>query len=275
MTELEKVQSYVENPDKFINSETVQAFLTLAKTEPAQLEVAISKLTPEQARQCLWQLGCALWKTGVSAEPLYGPMAAKTEMDPGVIWQWEFSSQLWALQGFEVRALERIIQLLLLNVPNDRVWNINAKEAVMLHDFFDQVGLLGFDEETPKATVKAMMRAMARFATVIKIIRLPTKKFESVLGVVIAMADKVNDQDALKICVELAPKTPRHKRLAFNLACITARQGNVPEMLRLVRIARKLGKEVYSFEGDADFTAYFNTPEFQEALSISPADKDQ
>ncbi|MBM9502318.1 hypothetical protein JWG44_18865 [Leptospira sp. 201903071] len=87
----------------------------------------------------------------------------------------------------------------------------------------------------------------------------------------IAYTGQTKDLSFFSLIQEMIPNPISDPRLAFNLACLHALNGNKEEMLQYMKIALFLGKESVEFEKDSDFNTFRSDPDFIRMLWDGPA----
>ncbi|MCG6168709.1 TPR end-of-group domain-containing protein [Leptospira sanjuanensis] len=87
----------------------------------------------------------------------------------------------------------------------------------------------------------------------------------------IAYTGESKDDRFLPLIQKMIPNPIGDARLAFNLACLHALNGNKQEMLQYMKIALFLGKETVDFENDSDFNAFRSDPDFIKMIWDGPA----
>ncbi|WP_245667158.1 TPR end-of-group domain-containing protein [Leptospira tipperaryensis] len=87
----------------------------------------------------------------------------------------------------------------------------------------------------------------------------------------IAYSGQTKDFRFFSLITQMIPNPISDPRLAFNLSCLHALNGNKQEMLQYMKIALFLGKESVEFEKDSDFNAFRSDPDFIRMLWEGPA----
>ncbi|RHX96342.1 hypothetical protein DLM76_00245 [Leptospira yasudae] len=87
----------------------------------------------------------------------------------------------------------------------------------------------------------------------------------------IAYTGESKDNRFLPLIQTMIPNPIGDARLAFNLSCLHALNGNKQEMLQYMKIALFLGKETVDFENDSDFNAFRSDPDFIKMIWDGPA----
>lgn len=87
----------------------------------------------------------------------------------------------------------------------------------------------------------------------------------------IAYTSESKDSQFLPLIQKMIPNPIGDARLAFNLACLYALQGNKQEMIQYMKIAFFLGKQTVDFEKDEDFNAFRSDPDFIRMIWDGPA----
>ncbi|WP_210413288.1 TPR end-of-group domain-containing protein [Leptospira barantonii] len=87
----------------------------------------------------------------------------------------------------------------------------------------------------------------------------------------IAYTSESKDSQFLPLIQRMIPNPIGDARLAFNLACLYALQGNKQEMLQYMKIAFFLGKQTADFEKDQDFNSFRSDPDFIRMIWDGPA----
>ncbi|WP_243394753.1 TPR end-of-group domain-containing protein [Leptospira adleri] len=87
----------------------------------------------------------------------------------------------------------------------------------------------------------------------------------------IAYTGQAKDSQFVSLITQMVPNPISDPRLAFNLACLHALNGNKQEMLQYMKIALFLGRETVDFERDSDFNAFRSDPDFIRMLWEGPA----
>lgn len=87
----------------------------------------------------------------------------------------------------------------------------------------------------------------------------------------IAYTGQAKDSQFVSLITQMIPNPISDPRLAFNLACLHALNGNKQEMLQYMKIALFLGRETVEFERDSDFNAFRSDPDFIRMLWEGPA----
>lgn len=261
MTDADILKGFIRGEDGIYPFQASKVYVNLHETDKIQLQQIISTLSKDAATNLLWQLCQGPWRTWKPIDIFLETLLPISDTDPDIIWFWELNSRLSDLAvSMDLATLRRVSELLDRNVKVGEQINLNKDMGNNLHQFFD---LIGFSDTFSDD----LLKEVAGFSKVLSKIKLAKQtQLEHIIARVLGAAGKIDDQAAIAECVKCSPKTPKNKSLAFNLACVAARDKNEAEMLRLVRIARKLGKEEYAFEYDEDFKAFFATPEFQAAL---------
>ncbi|MBM9576466.1 hypothetical protein JWG45_04785 [Leptospira sp. 201903070] len=87
----------------------------------------------------------------------------------------------------------------------------------------------------------------------------------------IAYTGQTRDFRFSSLIQQMIPNPISDPRLAFNLACLHALNGNKEEMLQYMKIALFLGKDSVEFEKDSDFNAFRSDSDFIRMLWDGPA----
>ncbi|PJZ29254.1 hypothetical protein CH378_13730 [Leptospira kmetyi] len=87
----------------------------------------------------------------------------------------------------------------------------------------------------------------------------------------IAYTSASKDFQFLPLIQKMIPNPIGDARLAFNLACLHALQGNKQEMLQYMKMAFFLGKQTVDFEKDEDFNSFRSDPDFIRMIWDGPA----
>lgn len=95
---------------------------------------------------------------------------------------------------------------------------------------------------------------------------LPPKTKERVLAQLIGVCSQGKDAEGLKLAISLAPEVPEWDILAFNLACVTAANGDKAAALKHTRRALELGKPPSQFLSDSDFKQLRQDEDFKALL---------
>jgi len=241
---IETVTTYLNlpKPDPIALLDAKAAFLRAATDEPYALDKALDTVPAKAAVNALHRVIHAIWADWEPADVLYPFVTSRSEFTLGHIEMWEFLKRTADLGiTFDVRALERLTELLVKNKKPRTKPLFDAKQAEHVTRFFSGVTMRG----TPD---KRMQAAIGQFASIFSCDLVRPELAQEMLELLLSHALRASDAAAIAALRKEVPASVTNASLAVNLARLAAVGKDVAEALRWATLARKLGASASELE---------------------------